>query len=133
MTICYVKKFLHMTKKFSIGTACGACDKYQVCLPTKKGIYMYASCKSHFDKRKYSQINMTKKQLLWLFWHQRISGSFFRAWHHQIYCSFLHAVILVKLKFLQTGKTAALVKKIPFYETCFSLTRPVVHTKQWHD
>ena len=24
-------EFLHMTKKFSTGTACGACDKYQVC------------------------------------------------------------------------------------------------------
>ena len=31
MKICHVKKFLHMTKKFSTGTACGACDKYQVC------------------------------------------------------------------------------------------------------
>ena len=75
-----------------------------------------------------------KKQLLWLFWHQRISSSFFRAciWHQRIYGSFLHSCILVKLKFLQTGKTAALVK-IPFYETCFSLTRLVVHIKQWHD
>ena len=26
------KKFLHMTNFFSTSTACGACDKYQVCL-----------------------------------------------------------------------------------------------------
>ena len=26
----YAEKFLHMTDFFSTGTACGACDKYQV-------------------------------------------------------------------------------------------------------
>ena len=30
-TICHMEKFLHMTDLFSTSTACGACDKYQVC------------------------------------------------------------------------------------------------------
>ena len=30
MTICNVEKFLHMADLFSQGTACGACDKYEV-------------------------------------------------------------------------------------------------------
>ena len=32
MTICHVEKFLHMADFFSTSTACGACDKYQVCV-----------------------------------------------------------------------------------------------------
>jgi len=31
MTICHMEKFLHMTEVFSTSTACGVCDKYQVC------------------------------------------------------------------------------------------------------
>ena len=31
MTICPMEKFLHMIDFFCTSTACGACDKYQVC------------------------------------------------------------------------------------------------------
>jgi len=31
MTICHMEKILHMTDLFSTSTACGACDKYEVC------------------------------------------------------------------------------------------------------
>ena len=37
MTICHVDKFLHMTDLFTTGTACCACDKYQVWDAVKEG------------------------------------------------------------------------------------------------